>query len=123
MRFCSWAGIALLLLAGIGAGEVFGQCAAGGGGGGMTGGTGGTSVIVPTGGQLLTGPGSWAYDVIVQERMQRAYQQALYAQAVQQALADQAKKARRLANAQKRRAAEQYRRLHERDARIAAAGQ
>jgi hypothetical protein len=123
MRFCSWAGIALLLLAGIGAGEVFGQCAAGGGGGGTTGGTGGTSVIVPTGGQLLTGPGSWAYDVIVQERMQRAYQQALYAQAVQQALADQAKKARRLANAQKRRAAEQYRRLHERDARIAAAGQ
>jgi hypothetical protein len=89
----------------------------------MRGGTGGTPVIVPTGGQLLTGPGSWAYEVIVQERMQRAQQQALYAQAVQQALADQGKQARRLANAQKRRAAEQYRRLHERDARIAAAGQ
>ena len=123
MRFFSWAGIALLIWAGFGAGVVFGQCAAVGGGGGMQGGTGGTPVIVPMASQLLTGPGSWAYDVIVQERMRRAQQQALYGQAVQQALADQAKQARRLANAQKRRAAEQYRRLHERDARIAAAGQ
>jgi hypothetical protein len=123
MRFFSWAGLAFLLLVGLGPSDVYGQCAGGGGGGGMQGGTGGSPVIVPAGGQLLTGPGSWTFDVIVQQRMQRAQQQAYYEQTLRQANAGQAKKARRLASAQKRRAAEQYRRQHGRDTRIAAAGQ
>ena len=93
----------------------FGQCR--GGVGGATAARGATStgsgnVALPAGasgsGQLLTGPGSWYYDVMMQQQLQQAMAQQQYAMAVAKAEKAQAKYEVRLANAQKRRAEAAY---------------
>lgn len=109
MRIC-------LLILGLAAGlamvpsAAFGQCRGGGGGATVAAGANGGSgnVVLPAGvsgsGQLLTGPGSWYYDVMMQQQLQQALARQQYAVAVAKAEKAQAKYEVRLANAQKRRA-------------------
>ena len=102
--------------------SVWGQCRGGNGGGtattaATTGGAGGAVT-----GTLLTGPGSWAYDVMMQQQMQAAYMQRQMALVKQKAQADQAKKAARIATHSQRRLSELYRRDARRES-LAAANQ
>ncbi|HEX5104585.1 MAG TPA: hypothetical protein VFV87_12280, partial [Pirellulaceae bacterium] len=60
-------------------------------------------------GTLLTGPGSWAYDVMAAQQMRGAILQRQYAIAAQKAQEDAAQKAARLATHTQRRISEQYR--------------
>lgn len=98
----------LALLSG---GSAFGQCRGGGGQrasqatAAVT--TGGTSVGTA---QLLTGPGSWQYDVLMQQQLQQALARQQQAIALQKAKKAQAKFEKRLANAQKHRAEAAYKR-------------
>lgn len=113
-----------VVLAALCAREAHGQCQGGGGGqaAAATAESGGGAVIAPA--RLLTGPGSWAYDVMVAQRMQQAYRQRQLAIAVTQARQKQAEHARRVAYAQQRREAEAYRRQLDKEKRLAAlAGQ
>ena len=93
------------------AGSALGQCRAGGGGQAASTGTAAVSAsgasAVGTG-QLLTGPGSWYSDVMMQQQLQQAIAQQQYAMAVAKAQKAQAKYEVRLANAQKRRAEAGY---------------
>lgn len=77
--------------------------------------------VVIASGQLLTSPGSWAYDVMQQQQLQQAAMQRQYALAVQKAQQREAKYARRLANAQKHRAEQAYQRERDRQRRSLAA--
>lgn len=92
-----------------------GQCRGGGAGGGTTGSTTGTTTGVSTSGsgvvasgQLLTSPGSWYHDVMMQQQLQQAMARQQYAMAVAKAQKAQAKYEVRLANAQKRRSEAAY---------------
>ena len=91
------------------------QCRGGGAGGGTTGSTTGTTTGVSTSGsgvvasgQLLTSPGSWYHDVMMQQQLQQAMARQQYAMAVAKAQKAQAKYEVRLANAQKRRSEAAY---------------
>ena len=98
--------VSLVLLS---SGSVFGQCRGGGGQGASRAtaavAAGGASVGT---GQLLTGPGSLYFDVMMQQQLQQAIAQQQYAIAVAKAEKAQAKYEVRLANAQKRRAEAAY---------------
>jgi hypothetical protein len=59
-------------------------------------------------GQLLTSPGSWYHDVMMQQQLQQAMARQQYAMAVAKAQKAQAKYEVRLANAQKRRSEAAY---------------
>ena len=94
----------------------FGQCRGGGGGTGTTaaassrtvgGNVSGTGSTLASG-QLLTGPGSWHYDVMMQQQLEQTMAQQQYAIAMEQAAKAQAKFEQRLANAQKRRTEAAY---------------
>jgi hypothetical protein len=71
-------------------GSVQAQCRGGGGGGGRSPGGGGSMAGGSMGAALLTSPGSWAYDQMLGQAMQRqiAQQQYLKAQAEQQRRAE-----------------------------------
>jgi hypothetical protein len=91
----------------------YGQCR--GGGTGAAGASSGTGTGTTTGtggtvasGQLLTGPGSWYHDVMMQQQLQQAMARQQYAMAVAKAQKAQAKYEVRLANAQKRRSEAAY---------------
>lgn len=101
------------------ASNAWGQCRAGGsgqGGGGAAQTALGSGGGVSTG-QLLTGPGSWAYDVMLQQQAQAAYRQQQQAIAYAKAQKKQEKFARRLAAAEKHRAEALYKREFDRQAR------
>jgi hypothetical protein len=103
--------------------SAFGQCR-GGGGGGQTAAvaaTSGSGTTTVASGQLLTSPGSWAYDMMLQQQMQQAFQRRQFALAVQKAQEKQAKLAKRMANAQKHRAEQAYQREMDRQRRSLAA--
>ncbi len=120
MKFVSLAVVGAALVA-VWAGEVWGQCQDGGGGGQASTastGSGGGIVIAPA--RLLTGPGSWAYDVMISQRQSQAYWQQQFALAMAQARKKQAEHARRVAYAQQRREAEAYRRQRDKEQRLAA---
>ena len=96
------------------------QC--GGGRGGQT--TGSTTLASGTAtstGQLLTGPGSWAYDVALQSQMQRVMLQRQSALAAQEAREDAERDARRKSTWTQRRASEVMRRQARREEALAAA--
>jgi hypothetical protein len=83
----------------------------GGGGGGMTAGSaGGTGSTAATGASLLTGPGSWAYDVMLAQQVQmvQARRQAIVS--AQKAAKAKERKDKSQAVARERRQQELYRR-------------
>ena len=92
-------------------GTACGQCRSGGGGQAAS---VGTAAVTATGasalssGQLLTSPGSWYHEVIMQQQLQQALARQQYAIAVAKAQKAQAKYEVRLANAQKRRSEAAY---------------
>jgi len=98
--------VGLVLLS---SGSAFGQCRGGGGQGASRAtaavSAGGASVGT---GQILTGPGSLYYDMVMQQQQQQAMAQQQYAMAVAKAEKAQVKYEVRLANAQKRRAEAAY---------------
>lgn len=86
--------------------SAYGQCRAGGQARSAqtaTATAAGTSAVGT--GQVLTGPGSLYYDLMMQQQMQQAFAQQQQAIAMEKAAKAQAKYEQRLANAQKRRAA------------------
>src|SRR6185295_2977175 len=92
-------------------GTASGQCRSGGGGQAASVGTAAVSTSgsgVVASGQLLTSPGSWYHDVMMQQQLQQAMARQQYAMAVAKAQKAQAKYEVRLANAQKRRSEAAY---------------
>ena len=93
-------------------GSALGQCAARGGqaasAAGSTAAVSGGAILGS--GQILTSPGSWHYDVLMQQQMQAAMARQQQLIAIQKAAKSQASLERRLANAQKHRAQAAYKR-------------
>lgn len=87
-------------------------CQAGGGGGTATASTAstGTTTAGASGARLLTGPGSFAYDVMVAQQLQSAYLKQQAVAAAIKAAKDKAYKAKVQAVARERRQEELYRR-------------
>ena len=120
-------GACALALMGLSAATARGQCA--GGGGGRAGGTAksaggattGTTAASATGGRLLTSPGSWAYSMMLQTRMQQAMAQRQQAIASQEAAEKTELKAKRQANWQQRRSSELIQRQQRRELALASA--
>ena len=88
------------------------QMSSGGGGGTTTASAagGGTTSSGGSGGRLLTGPGSWAYDVMLAQRVQAVSAQQRMIAAAQKAAKDKAYKAKVQARARELRQEELYRR-------------
>ena len=105
--------------------SAWGQCQSGGGGGcrrttaAMTasGGSGGGSGTA----QLLTGPGSWAYDVMAAQQVQVAYARRQAIAAAQKAAKQADRKAKAQSVARQRRVSELYRRDRVKEAALLAA--
>src|SRR4029453_907756 len=114
MKALVLAGAAALALVALCAGDALGQGAGCGsrGGGTSTAGTssGGTTSASGSSAQLLTGPGSWAYDVMAGQQVQAASMQQRAIAAAQKAAKDRARKKRAQAVARERRQEELYRR-------------
>jgi hypothetical protein len=125
MRSWLLGGACALALMGLSAATARGQCAGGGGGGGTAmsagGATTGTTAASATGGRLLTGPGSWAYSMMLQTRMRQAIAQQQYAIAAQEAAERAELKAKRQANWQQRRSSELIQRQQRRELALATA--
>lgn len=97
---------ALVLVVWAAGSEVQAQCQGGGGGAAASAASTGSSTGGTTTGtaQLLTGPGSWAYDVMMAQAIQRQIAQRQYIAAVQ-------KQAQRQADLEKRRYAAAHSRV------------
>ena len=72
--------------------------------------TGGTTSSAGSGGQLLTSPGSWAYDVMMAQQVRAVYAQRQAIATAQKAAKDKARKEKAQAVARERRQEELYRR-------------
>jgi hypothetical protein len=123
MKAFMLAGVCALALATVCASDACAQCRSGGGGGSQgaattasTGATGSTGSA-----QLLTGPGSWAYDVAVAQQVQMAYARQQAVAAAQKAAKQAERKAKSQAVARQRRASELYRRDRIREQSLVAA--
>jgi hypothetical protein len=105
------AALALVVLCAEGA---WGQgCQSGGGGGGTTStgtSTAGTTTASGSSAQLLTGPGSWAYDVMRAQQVRAVYARRQAVVAAQKAAKDRLRKEMSQAVARERRQQELYRR-------------
>jgi hypothetical protein len=115
-------GVVALALAVVSSSDAWGQCR-GGGGGGQSAASGTTTAATgSTGstGTLLTGPGSWAYDVMMAQQMQAAAMRQQMAMAAAKAKYRQERKAQSQAVARQRRASELYRREQSRQTLLAA---
>jgi len=126
MKALMLAGGCALALATACAQEARAQCE--GGGGGSSGAamtaatTGGTSAVGSTGdARPLTGPGSWAYDVMLAQQMQMASARQQAIAAAQKAAKQAQRKAQAQAVARQRRASELYRRERLREEALLAA--
>jgi len=107
LGLASAAALALVVLCADGA---RGQgCQSGGGGGGTTS-TDGTTTASGSSAQLLTGPGSWAYDVMRAQQVRAVYAQRQFVAAAQKAARDRLRKEMSQAVARERRQQELYRR-------------
>jgi hypothetical protein len=119
-RFVGLGAVALALVV-VSSSDAWGQCRGGGGGqsaasGTMTAATGTTGST----GTLLTGPGSWAYDVMMAQQMQAAAMRQQMAITAAKAKYRQERKAQSQAVARQRRASELYRREQSRQTLLAA---
>lgn len=114
MKAVMWASAAALAVVAVCAQSAMGQgCQMSGSGGGTTTASaagGGTTSSGGSGGRLLTGPGSWAYDVMLAQRVQAVSAQQRMIAAAQKAAKDKAYKAKVQARARERRQEELYRR-------------
>ena len=105
--------------------SAWGQCQSGGGGGS----SGTPAAMTASGGssggsgtaQLLTGPGSWAYDVMAAQQVQLAYARSQAVAAAQKAAKQADRKAKAQSVARQRRASELYRRDRLKEAALLAA--
>ena len=115
MKILGLASAAALAMVMLCAADAHAQRTCGGGGGGGSGGTASTSVVasggtVSSGAGLLTGPGSWAYDVIRTQAAQRAVAEQKAIAAAKRAAKHNERKADAQAVARQRRQEELYRR-------------
>ena len=114
MKGVMLASAAALAVVAVCAERAFGQgCQMSGSGGGTTTASaagGGTTSSGGSGGRLLTGPGSWAYDVMLAQRVQAVSTQQRMIAAAQKAAKDKAHKAKVQARARELRQEELYRR-------------
>jgi hypothetical protein len=119
-RFVGLGAVALALVV-VSSSDAWGQCR--GGGGGQSAASGTTTAATGTTGStgtLLTGPGSWAYDVMMAQQMQAAAMRQQMAIAAAKAKYRQERKAQSQAVARQRRASELYRREQSRQTLLAA---
>jgi hypothetical protein len=119
-RFMGLGAVALALTL-VSSSDAWGQCR--GGGGGQSAASGTTTAATGTTGStgtLLTGPGSWAYDVMMAQQMQAAAMRQQMAIAAAKAKYRQERKAQSQAVARQRRASELYRREQSRQTLLAA---
>jgi hypothetical protein len=125
MKALILAGACALALVLFSAGDALAQCRGGGGGGGgsqaatMTASTGTTASSGSA--QLLTGPGSWAHDVMAAQMVHAAYARQQAVVAAQKAAKQAERKAKAQAVARQRRASELYRRDRVREQSLLAA--
>lgn len=119
MKRSRWLGAVALALVVLAGSDAWGQC--GGGGGGQSGSAATTTATGASGstGALLTGPGSWASDVMLAQQMQAAYMRQQMALAAAKAKYRQERKAHSQAVARERRASELYRREQSRETLLA----
>jgi hypothetical protein len=97
------------------AGSAPGQCRGGGGGSPASAGSGAASFASSGGGELFTSPGSWAYDMMVQQAVMQVYAQRQAALTAERAQREAQAKAARAATHQQRRQSELARRARYRE--------
>jgi hypothetical protein len=116
------AGAGALALATVCADGAYAQCRSGGGGTQGTATTASAGTTTASGSaQLLTGPGSWAYDMMAARQVQVAHARKQALVAAQQAARQAERKAKAQAVARQRRASELYRRDRMREQLLLAA--
>jgi hypothetical protein len=121
MKRCMWLGAVALALVAMSSSDAWGQCRGGGGGGqSAASGTAATAGTSGSTGTLLTGPGSWAHDVMMAQQMQVAVARQQMAIAAAKAKYRQERKSQSQAVARQRRASELYRREQSRQTLLAA---
>lgn len=122
MKFrCGWLVVAAVVW--LAATDVTQAQCRGGGGGSQTAGGAAVGWASSGGGEMLTSPGSWAYDRMMQQVVMQAYARRQAALAVEQAEREAEQKAARQATHQARRQSELARRARYREFLAASARQ